>query len=436
MSLSEALRTRENARALNLLWVIDFDYSTRHHHGALLRYVNYSRQLMAAGHRVYFAVQSQAGEFDREREFFDQLKRDGIFTDFFECSYSYPRWKNRLATASISPSLGNRWLASEQARVANYCRELADKLAIDLIIFSNRQLLFLAADLVSALPSIIDFGDCFTLYRMREIKLLWHNRAIAGVFASLRQLAEGYLKERYYSRRSDANIAVSPVDKRAFDRINGRPEKNRVLLNGVSPAESASKTEKVAGRLIFSGNMNFPPNYESAIWFIDHVLPPVLRAHPETEFVVAGANPVPQLLSRANNHVRVTGFVEDMASEIAGSSLYVAPMIMGGGFKNKVVEALISGTYVAATPMAVEFLGPEALDQMLVGDSAESLAAHIIHFLSHPEEFDARLSTLNAMVAREFSWEHRTAELLDIIEEVLRARSADRRLEPAAARPS
>ena len=116
---------------------------------------------------------------------------------------------------------------------------------------------------------------------------------------------------------------------------------------------------------------------------------------------------------------------------IAASSLYVAPMIMGGGFKNKVVEALISGTYVAATPMAVEFLGPEAVNQMLVGDSAESLAVHIVHFLSHPEEFDARLSALHAMVAREFSWEHRTAELLEIVEQVLRARSLADRLQPA-----
>lgn len=428
-------KQRNAPAALNLLWVIDVDYSTRHHHGAMLRYLNYSRQLMAAGHRVYFLVQSDPADFQREREFFNQLKRDGTFTDFSECSYSYPRWKNRLATLSIIPALGNRWLASEQAAVASYCRELVRKLDIDLCILSNRELFFLAARFVGVLPSIIDFCDCFTLYRMREIKQLWKNRNFVELLASLRQLAESYLKERYYSRTADANIAVSPVDKRTFDKINGQPEKNHVLLNGVSSPRSASRIEKAAGRLIFSGNMNFPPNYESAIWFIDQVLPSVLRAHPETEFVVAGANPVPQLLDRANRHIRVTGFVEDMASEIAGSALYVAPMIMGGGFKNKVVEALISGTYVAATPMAVEFLGPDAVSQMLVGDSAESLAAHIIHFLSHPEEFDARLAALHAMVAREFSWEHRAAELLAIVEEVLRARSPADRLEGALTLP-
>jgi hypothetical protein len=29
----------------------------------------------------------------------------------------------------------------------------------------------------------------------------------------------------------------------------------------------------VKGQLIFTGNMDFPPNYQSALWFIDEVFP-------------------------------------------------------------------------------------------------------------------------------------------------------------------
>jgi glycosyltransferase involved in cell wall biosynthesis len=429
------MRPSVDGRPLNLLWVIDFDYSTRHHHGAMLRYVNYSRNLVAAGHRVYLLVQSQTGEFHREREFFDGLKNGHTITDFFECAYSYPRWKSRLAALSVLPPLGDRWLASEQAMVEKRCSELARTLDIDLYILSNRQLLFLVPKLVSALPSIIDFCDCFTLYRLREMKLLWRNRQWLMLPGSAREVLESYLKERYYSRTSGSNIVVSPVDKQALDRINRRPDKNHVLLNGVSPASSGAHFKK-KGRLIFSGNMNFPPNYESAIWFIDQVFPAVLRVHPDAEFVVAGANPVPQLLARANDRIRVTGFIEDMAAEIASSALYVAPMIMGGGFKNKVVEAFINRTFVAATPMAVEFLEPETASQMLIADTAQALASHIIHYLSNPDEFESRLAALHAFVAREFSWERRTVQLLDIVRDVLRARSLATKPEPVEPMPA
>jgi glycosyltransferase involved in cell wall biosynthesis len=448
MPLSEALRIDQRpsagvrkreiqpARPLNLLWAIDVDYSSRHHHGAMLRYLNYSRRLLAAGHRVYFLVESQAAEFHREREFFDQLKNEGTITDFFECAYSYPRWKSRLATLSLSPALGDRWLAPEQGILTNCCGDLISKLAIDLLIVSNRRWLFLAPRLRLTLPVIIDFIDSFTLYHLREMKLLWANNQLLRVLGCLRPLVESYFKERYYSRTSDSNIVVSPVDKETLDRINRRPEKNRILLNGVSLAKPYERVDKVKGRLIFSGNMNFPPNYESALWFIDNVFPAVLRAHPDAQLVIAGANPVPQLLNRASDRIRITGFIEDMAKEIAASSLYVAPMIMGGGFKNKVVEALINRTYVAAMPLAVEFLGSDAAGMMLVGDSAESLARHINHFLLQPEEFDQRLASLHAFVGREFSWERRTAQLLEILREVLRTDSLDRRSALAEALPT
>jgi len=127
----------------------------------------------------------------------------------------------------------------------------------------------------------------------------------------------------------------------------------------------------MTGRLIFSGNMNFPPNYQAAIWFIDNVFPLVRKAHPEAHLVVAGANPVPELLQPAGDYIRVTGYVAGMNDEIAASSLYVAPLITGGGFKNKVIEALGNRTYVAATPMALEFLDAATIRKILVGNSAD-----------------------------------------------------------------
>lgn len=414
------------ARIRNLLWVIDFDYSTRRHHGAMLRFRNYSQQLIARGHRVYWLVRSQSGHSDQEREFFNELRYERALTDFFECTYSPPRWRTRLATLSVLPALGNWWLAPQQHPVASHCRELIRGLNIDVCILSSRNLLFLAQRLRHTVPIIVDFIDSYTLSHRREYRHLLRKRDVAGLFPCLRQLAESYLSERYYARLSDANIVVSPVDKQALDEVSGTPEKNRVLLNGVSRPQSSSSVRKIPGRIIFSGNMDFPPNFKSALWFIDEVFPMVLSAHPDAELIVAGANPVSELRRRASGHVRITGFVEDMAAEIAASSLYVAPMIMGGGFKNKVVEALMNRTYVAGTPLAVEFLGRDAADLMLIADSAELLAQHISRVLSHPEEFDGRLAALHSMVQQEFGWEHRTAQLLDILETTAGARRSAR----------
>src|SRR5205807_1045507 len=118
--------------------------------------------------------------------------------------------------------------------------------------------------------------------------------------------------------------------------------------------------------------MDFPPNYESAIWFIDHVFP-LLRDHRDAHLVIAGANPVKELSARAGERVEVTGYREELRQEIARSELYVAPLICGGGFKNKVLEAIASGTYLVGTSMAVEFLGGNAKKLFLVADTPRQM---------------------------------------------------------------
>jgi glycosyltransferase involved in cell wall biosynthesis len=417
--------TEPSGRSLTFLWFIDFDFSTRLHHGATLRYLNYSRELLALGHRVYFVVQLQAEEAELSRRFFSELKEQGTFTDFFDCTYSYPRWKGCIAKLALLPAVANRWLARNQLAALKYSQELVSKLEADVCIFSNRRFFFLLPWFTRIVTSIIDFGDCSTLYHSREARLMWRNRDVHALLTCLRSLTESYLQEQYYARLSHANVVVSHIDKNALDRISKVPDRTHVLPNGVRIPHRSTSSPKITGRLIFSGNMNFPPNYQGAIWFIDNVFPLVRKAHRGAHMVVAGANPVPELLQRAGDSIRVTGYIPDIYHEIAASSLYVAPLITGGGFKNKVIEALANRTYVAATPMAVEFLDAGTISKILVGDSVESLSNRIIQFLSNPEEFEERLSDLHAMVLHEFTWRKRTRQLLSFVQKACENSNSD-----------
>jgi glycosyltransferase involved in cell wall biosynthesis len=164
-------------------------------------------------------------------------------------------------------------------------------------------------------------------------------------------------------------------------------------------------------RIVFTGNMNFPPNYEGALWFIDHVMPLVRRSRPDVEFVVAGRNPVPELMEKASKCVTILGAVDDIHHEIAKSAVYVAPLISGGGFKNKVLEAISSGTFVVATPIAVEFLDKRFRDLLLVGGTPEEMAARICSVLNDPELHKIRLERLRQRIYDEFTWEKRADEL-------------------------
>ena len=160
--------------------------------------------------------------------------------------------------------------------------------------------------------------------------------------------------------------------------------------------------------------MDFEPNYMAALWFIDNVLPLLLKERNDLKLVVAGANPVAELKAKASEYVEVTGYVEDMGEEIARSAVYVAPLVSGGGFKNKVIEAIASGTFVIATSMAAEFLSPNLQQHLLVSETPEEMAKQIISYLDDPEKFEPQLKTLQRIIGSEFTWEKRASELVEI----------------------
>jgi glycosyltransferase involved in cell wall biosynthesis len=157
--------------------------------------------------------------------------------------------------------------------------------------------------------------------------------------------------------------------------------------------------------------MDFPPNYQSAIWFIDEVFP-LLKHRADVRLVIAGANPVSELVARASDRIDVTGYIEDLSREIALSDLYVAPLVCGSGFKNKVVEAIANGTFVIGTGMAVEFLDAEIRARLLVAESPRAMADAILAYLDNPGAFKSRLAEVQDIVAEKLTWEGQASELL------------------------
>jgi glycosyltransferase involved in cell wall biosynthesis len=420
---------RERARgarphALKILWAAYLDYGRGMEHGGHLRVFNLTRELIRAGHEVHLAVLCRAADDPAARRgYLEELKRKRLVTEYHELEYRHPRVLGKLARLALHPAPVNRILRGARRPTTLALKGIAEREGIDLCIIADRDLLFTLPGVGAAVPTVIDWVDSYVLYRRRELGLYLKGRRLGRAARALRYMLDDFITESYYGRLCDANLAVSPVDKRCLDKVNRAPRKNRVLLNGVNEKAPRPPEPKVRGRIIFTGNMDFPPNYESAVWFIDRVMPLVLERRKDVRLVVAGANPVEELKRRAGPSVEVAGYVDDIGREIAKSELYVAPLVCGGGFKNKVIEAITNGTFVAATSMAVEFLGREAREQLLVADTPAGLADAVLAYLDAPEGYEPRLAALQRLVREEFSWEGRMRELLSLAHAVREGRA-------------
>lgn len=399
---------------LRILWLMNIDYQSGINHGGNLRFFNLARWMVAAGHQVFFGLQTNADdERERKRAFLETLMQDKTISGYDEIAYRHPRARGKLARLAVHPSLSNAVLRTRRAEVFAQVSKIVKRDNINIIINSNRDFAFLLHQANFLPPVIADWTDSFTLYGWRQLKLSCRRKDWRTVAGSARFMFDALVQESFYSARARLNLVVSPIDKAWLDKINHQPQKNHVLLNGVT-TQAVSEATKVGGRLIFTGNMSFPPNYEAAMWFSDYVMPLLIKRFKDVRFIVAGANPVEELKRRASDRVEITGFVKDINAEIRRSAVYVAPLVSGGGFKNKIVEAMTNAVPIVASPMAIEFLDTRVSESIAVSKTAEDFAVKIGDCLMNPERYEQRAAKLKLLVDKEFSWEMRAAELIKL----------------------
>jgi sugar transferase (PEP-CTERM/EpsH1 system associated) len=179
-------------------------------------------------------------------------------------------------------------------------------------------------------------------------------------------------------------------------------------------------------RLVFTGTMDFRPNVDAAKWFVAEILPLIRKQHPDAIFQVIGRNPTEDVRALAKvNGVEVTGFVADFRPLVARASVYVCPLRVGSGMKNKTLEAMAMGKAIVTTSEGASGIGGREGVEFVIAEDAGAFAQGVTRLMDDPMA-RARLGTAGRIFAEvNYSWE-RTGELFaDTYERIGATRSVE-----------
>ncbi len=95
-------------------------------------------------------------------------------------------------------------------------------------------------------------------------------------------------------------------------------------------------------RILFVGPMEYEPNSQGVLHFIQRVMPIIREAVPDVTFRVVGAKGEADVERALNNTPNVSraGYVDDLVSEYEKCQICVAPIYAGAGTNIKVIEAM------------------------------------------------------------------------------------------------
>lgn len=214
---------------------------------------------------------------------------------------------------------------------------------------------------------------------------------------------------------SSSVLAVSKRDRAALGRL--APEKLNsieVLPNGVDTAywsrdAAYPPAELPLGGdvLVFDGTMDFRPNVDAVLWFASHIWPRVQAGRPNARFYIVGRNPAPDVIALANRPgIVVTGGVPDTRGWVAGASVYVVPMRMGGGVRLKVLQAMAMGCAVVSTPMGADGISVRPGTDLLLARRPDDFAATTLALLEDTD-LRARLGrAARERVSNLYAWDN------------------------------
>ncbi|PHQ78375.1 MAG: glycosyltransferase, partial [Thalassobium sp.] len=226
-----------------------------------------------------------------------------------------------------------------------------------------------------SIPKTLDYMDAFSKGMERRVKEAKFPYKMFYRSEAKRLLAYENLIFEYFEHKT----IISTQDR---DLIYHNERKQiEVVPNGVDfdffkPIEKEKKHE-----VVFTGNMNYAPNVDSAVFLVKMILPLVHKQIPNAHFLIAGANPAPNVQELASKDVTVTGWVDDIRDSYASSKVMVAAMNIGTGLQNKLLEAMAMGIPCVTSALANNALAGTHNYNILIADGEQAFADHIVALL-------------------------------------------------------
>ena len=201
----------------------------------------------------------------------------------------------------------------------------------------------------------------------------------------------------------DVKTIISVPDRNLIDH----PKKDEILIvpNGVdheyyTPRECEKKYD-----IVFTGNMSYAPNVNAVEYLANDILPLVWKKLPDAKMYIAGATPDARVKKVASDRIIISGWLDDMRDAYAQSKIFIAPMRIGTGLQNKLLEAMAMRLPCITTTLANNsLLASEDKNEILVGNNEQQLAEHIITLLTNKDKADEIAQNGYDFVHRVYDW--------------------------------
>lgn len=256
-------------------------------------------------------------------------------------------------------------------------------------------------------PKTIDYMDTLSKGIERRIeKAPWYSKGLFKIEAKRLMHYERSIFD-YFENKT----IISEQDR---DLIN-HPDKNQIVCisNGIDNSFFEVPEIVPTFDIVFIGNLSYAPNIEA----VEYLNTEILSKDPSLTCLIAGATPHPtvQKICRNNQQIKLLSWVEDIRTAYCKGKIFVAPMMIGTGMQNKLLEAMALGIPCITTDLANNAIKAKNRESILVANNSSEFINAIQLLLKDKELYNRIAQNGQTFVRENYSWKKSTSQLKKLI---------------------
>lgn len=132
-------------------------------------------------------------------------------------------------------------------------------------------------------------------------------------------------------------------------------------------------------KLFHLGSLDWTPNIEGLLWFLQNVWTKLSSKYPHLTFTIAGRNASDSFIKKISVYKKVIykGEIENAAEFMHKNNVMIVPLLSGSGMRIKIIEGMACGNIILSTSKGAEGINGKAEEDFLIANTIDEFIQQI-----------------------------------------------------------
>lgn len=261
-------------------------------------------------------------------------------------------------------------------------------------------------------------ADSLSLYYERNLKQT--RNFVRKLYLHTQLISSKGFEKKVYATINNV-VFVSSVDtKYAIGKFKGNFIENRIGVN--IPAEYIKsidvRKKKEVIDIGFSGIMDYEPNANAVEYIISQIIPGLDAIGLVYKIHIIGKNPKEEwkdLECYKEGKLVITGFLDNIEAYISQMDLYISPLFLGTGMKNKILQAMGLGVPIICSKVSAEGIEGLINDEnvIIISEKTDDWIASIIELAEDSGRRKIFSELCKDVIRKNYTWKKSARRMLE-----------------------